>query len=108
MHCASIGEHESLLFFDDTYKMEVYNIASKEIVGSLPYSSFQVKCVLVAESKLFIGMSTGEIYMYDAFALELLDKTTTCRQATPISMTMQSTGTILVGMSSGSLEVFTF
>jgi len=64
--------------------------------------------MLVAESKLFIGLATGELYMYDPFTLEVLAKTATYRYAMPYSMVLQSAGTLLVGMSSGSLEVFSF
>ena len=65
--------------------------------------------MLVTESKLFIGLSTGEIVMYDPFTLEKLGKAATNRQiAVPMSMVLQSTGTLLVGMANGSLEVFSF
>lgn len=64
--------------------------------------------MLAVESKLFIGLATGEIYMYDPFTLELLAKVATCRYATPYAMVLQSAGTLLVGMNTGSLEVFTF
>ena len=93
-----VGEQEPLLFFDDTYQVLAYNIKSKEIVGNLPYSSFQVKCMLCSESKLFVGLNTGEIIMYDALTLELLGKADTNRQAIPITIASQSTGTLLIGM----------
>ena len=64
--------------------------------------------MLVVESKLFVGMMTGEINMYDAFTLEKLDKTTTHRGAMPMSMAKQSTGTLIMGMSNGTIEVFSF
>ena len=46
--------------------------------------------------------------MYDAFTLEKLDKVAMNRYATPISMTLQVGGTLLVGLSNGTLEVFSF
>lgn len=64
--------------------------------------------MLIAESKLFVGLTNGEIAMYDPFTLERLDKTSTYRYAMPYSMVLQSSGTLLVGMSNGSLEVFSF
>ena len=66
----------------------MHNIALNETVGSLPYSSVSIKCVLVADLKLFVGLSTGEIAMYDLFTLELLDKAATNRQATPVSLVL--------------------
>ena len=44
--------------------------------------------MLAVESKLFIGLATGEIYMYDPFTLELLAKVATCRYATPYAMVL--------------------
>lgn len=64
--------------------------------------------MLIAETKLFIGLDTGEIKMYDPFTLELLDKVNTNRHAMPMSMVLQSAGTIIVGMTNGTLEVFSF
>lgn len=84
----SEGERESLLFFDDTYELKVYNVISKEIVGRIPWSSHQIKCIYIKESKLFIALAIGEIHMYDAFTLEKLDKVAMNRHATPISMTL--------------------
>lgn len=46
--------------------------------------------------------------MYDAFTLEKLDKVAMNRYATPIAMTLQCGGTLLAGMSNGTLEVFSF
>ena len=104
----SLGECESLLFFDDTYELQVYNLVSKEIAGTIPWSSHQIKCIYIVESKLFIALAIGEIHMYDAFTLEKLDKVAMNRYATPISMTLQCGGTLLAGMSNGTLEVFSF
>lgn len=57
---------------------------------------------------MFIALAIGEIHMYDAFTLEKLDKVAMNRHATPISMTLQCGGTLLAGMSNGTLEVFSF
>ena len=82
-----LGESEALLFFDDTYELKVYNIAQQDMVGTLPFNSFHMKCMLIAETKLFIGLP-GEIHMHDPFTMEKLAKTSTSRSATPLSMTM--------------------
>ena len=82
----SLGEQEPLLFWDDTYEMQVYNTVMKQKVGTLPHSSFLLKVMLCIETKLFVGTSSGEIFMYDAFTLELLGKVSTNRQAVPLSM----------------------
>ena len=108
MQGINIGEQEQLLFFDDTYALEVFNIQANQVVGNLPINSYQLKCMLIAESKLFVGLTTGEIVMYDPFTLELIDKANTYRHSMPNSMVLQSAGTLLVGMTSGSLEVFSF
>ena len=104
----SMGERESLLYFDDTYELKIYNMVTKEIAGTIPWSSNQIKCIYINESKLFIALAIGEIQMYDAFTLEKLDKVAMNRYATPISMTLQCGGTLLAGMSNGTLEVFSF
>ena len=104
----SLGERESLLFFDDTYELKVYNLNSKEIAGTIPWSSNQIKCIYIAESKLFIGLAIGEIVMYDAFTLEKLDKVAMNRNATPNTITLQCGGTLLVGMLNGTVEIFSF
>lgn len=108
MQGISLGEREQLLFFDDTYALEAYNIQANQVVGSLPINSYQLKYMLIAESKLFVALTTGEIAMFDPFTLERLDKANTYRYAMPYSMVLQSAGTLLVGMSNGSLEVFSF
>ena len=64
--------------------------------------------MLIAETKLFIGLDTGEIKMYDPFTLEFLDKVNTNRHAMPMSMALQSAGTLIVGMTNGTLEIFSF
>ena len=64
--------------------------------------------MLIVETKLFIALDIGEIQMYDPFTLEKLAKVTTNRYAMPLTMTLLSTGTLLVGMSNGTLESFTF
>ena len=86
----------------------MFNTQAKEVVGSLPISSYILKCMFVAETKLFVGLNTGEIHMYDPFTLERLDKAVCARNCTPVAMTLQSSGTLLVGMSCGSLEVFSY
>ena len=83
-----VGDQEPLLFFDDTYQVIAYNLKSKEVVGNLSHSSFQVKCMLCTESRLFVGLSTGEIIMYNAFTLEKLGKADTNRQAIPLTITL--------------------
>jgi len=40
MQGISLGEQEQLLFFDDTYQLEAYNIQAKEVVGKLPINSY--------------------------------------------------------------------
>jgi len=64
--------------------------------------------MLCGESKLFIGLSTGDIFMYDPFTLEMLGKTDTNRKAIPVAMVLQSTGTLLVAMHNSTIEVFSF
>ena len=108
LQLVAIGEQEPLLFFDDTYELHAFNTVSQDAVGKLPHSSMQVKCVLAAETKLFVGLSTGEIAMYDPYTLELLDKAATSRQAVPMAMTLQSAGTLLAGMQNSTIEVFSF
>ena len=44
--------------------------------------------MLIAESKMFIGLATGEIYMYDPFTLEILAKVSTYRGSMPYAMVL--------------------
>lgn len=104
----NLGEQQQILFFDDTYKLEAFNIQENQVVGSLPINSYQLKCLLIAETKLFVGLTIGEIHMFDPFTLERLGKVEFFRNALPSSMALYKSGSLLVGTSNSSLEVFNF
>ena len=61
-----LGETGSALIIDDALEFRVIDPTTQKIIQNFPITSTQVKCTFVAESKLFIGMAFGAIWMYDA------------------------------------------
>ena len=67
LNSVTLGERESVLIVDDTYELRVIDQNTKQVVHTFPITSTQIKCTLVAGSKLFIGLTSGAVWMYDAF-----------------------------------------
>ena len=68
-----------------------------------------MKCTLVAESKIFFGMTFGAVWMYDAFSpYAKISQIPMYDNAIPSSMCIESPGRLIVGLANGSIELFKF
>jgi hypothetical protein len=65
-------EQESVIIVDDTYAILAVNTRTKKIVNKIQIGSSVLKCSLVAEACLFLGLTSGAVQMYDAYTLELV------------------------------------
>ena len=112
LHLASIsrlGERDATLLVDDTYEMKVIDQSTKEIIHNFKITSTQVKCIQVAESKIFFGLSFGAIWMFDAYSpFEKIGQVALYDNAAPSSMCIESQGKLIVGLANGSIEQFKF
>ena len=104
-----LGESNSALTIDDTYEFRVVDPTKKEIIQNFPMTSTQVKCTYVAEEKLFFGMAFGAVWMYNAFdPYERVGHVQTFDKVAPTSMSIVTSGALIVGLVNGSVEMFKF
>ena len=72
-------------------------------------TSNEIKLTFVTESKLFVAMTFGAIWMYDDFPpYEKIGHIQTHDKVVPSSMCIKTTGVLLVGLVNGSIEMFKF
>ena len=68
-----------------------------------------MKCTYVIEEKLFFGMAFGAVWMYNAFdPYEKIGHVETFDKVAPTSMSIVTSGALIVGMANGSVEMFKF
>ena len=103
------GERDATLLVDDTYEIKVIEQTSREVIHTFKLTSTQVKCMHIADSKIFFGLSSGAIWMYDAYPpFEKIAQVSMYDNAVPSSMCIESPGKLLVGLANGSIEQFKF
>ena len=62
---------------------------TKKVIKKIPIGSSVLKCSLVAETCLFLGLATGLIQMYDAYTLEFVAQTETVYHVPPSAMILK-------------------
>ena len=72
LNMISDTEQENVVIVDDTYAIFAVNTRTKEIVKKIPVGSSVLKCSLVAEACLFVGLTFGTVQMYDAYTFDLI------------------------------------
>ena len=63
-----------------------------------------LKCSLVADGCLFLGLNSGLIQMYDAYTLDLISDYPLIGNSQPTAMILKEAGILMVATVNGTFE----
>lgn len=95
------------ILVDDTYSLTAVNAGTGKVTGRVPVTSSNVKCVMADHVFLIVGLTTGEIQLYDAVTLEFLHQVQTI-SGVPTAIASFENGILTVGTSLGTIEQFQY
>ena len=65
-------EQDSIVIVDDSYSLIALNTSTRKQFKKINVGSSVLKCSLVAEACLFLGLTSGMVQMYDAYTLDFI------------------------------------